>query len=329
MVSASSKQNGVLLTERLVWGMGPVRRRGVALPAVSVVCPTDGQGVFRRMTQAFTGSAGGPPRSADDDYTKKVPAVDQANRILFFLAERRGEPPTLSEICRGLGIHKSKGLALLNTQRAAGLVSRDERTKTYTLGASLLVLSRAMLEQADFTKVVEPFLDRLVERPGTTAFLGLVWGHRVSVVARRDSPAGTGTALRLLGYRWYPLTWGAVGKAIVASLAPDEREDVLARPPYFFYGDSSITPLDLTALRTELAEAWNKGYATDIGGVQEGVSAVAAPVFGVRRNVVRPIGCIALVGGFPVEEVDSLGTLVATTAKELTQEAGPLLDGIA
>lgn len=280
------------------------------------------------MTQSFTGPAEAALAPADDDYTKKVPAVDQANRILFFLAECQGEAPTLSEICRGLGIHKSKGLALLNTHRAAGLVSRDERTKTYTLGASLLVLSRAMLEQADFTRVVEPFLDRLVERPGTTAFLGLVWGNRVSVVARRDSPAGTDTALRLLGYRWYPLTWGAAGKAIVSSLAPDEREDVLARPPYFFYGDSSITPLDLTALRAELTEAVRKGYATDLGGVQAGVNAVSSPVFGVRRNVLRPIGCIALVGGFPAEEADPLGALVAATAKELTQEAGPLLDGI-
>ncbi|MHB1343072.1 MAG: IclR family transcriptional regulator [Thermoleophilia bacterium] len=280
------------------------------------------------MTQSFTTPADATPSAADAGYTKKVPAVDQANRILFFLAERQGEAPTLSEICRGLGIHKSKGLALLNTQRAAGLVSRDDRTKTYTLGASLLVLSRAMLEQADFTRVVEPFLDRLVVRPGTTAFLGLVWGNRVTVVARRDSAAGTDTALRLLGYRWYPLTWGAAGKAIVSSLAPDEREDVLARPPYFFYGDSSITALDLTALRAELAEAGKKGYATDLGGVQAGVNAVSSAVFGVRRNVLRPIGCIALVGGFSAEEADSLGAFVAATANELTQEAGPLLDGI-
>ncbi len=280
------------------------------------------------MTQASTGPAGAVPDSANDAYTKKVPAVDQANRILFFLAERQGEAPTLSEICRGLGIHKSKGLALLNTHRAAGMVSRDERTKTYTLGTALLVLSRAMLEQADFTRVVEPFLDRLVERPGTTAFLALIWGRRVSVVARRDSPAGMGTTVRLLGYRWYPLTWGALGKAIVPFLTPDEQEDVLARPPHFFYGDSTITPLDLTALRAELAESRKKGYGTDLSGVQEGVNAVGAPVFGVRRNVLRPIGGVVLVGGFPAEDAESLGALVAATAKELTQEAGPLFDGI-
>lgn len=282
----------------------------------------------RHVTQTSTDRTAATPGAVDDGYTQKVPAVDQANRILFFLAERRGEAPTLSEICRGLGIHKSKGLALLNTLRAAGLVSREERTKTYTLGAALLVLSRAMLEQADFTRVVEPFLDRLVGRPGTTAFLGLVWGRRVSVVARRDSPAGADPALRLLGYRWYPLTWGAAGKAVVSALAPDEREDVLARPPLFFYGDSSITPLDLTALRAELDEAAMRGYATDLGGVQEGVNAVSAPVFGVRRNVLRPIGCIALVGDFPKEAAAPLGALVAETAEELTKEAGPLLDGL-
>lgn len=280
------------------------------------------------MTQVSPGPTSTPPDQSDDAYTKKVPAVDQANRLLFFLAERRGEAPTLSQICRGLGIHKSKGLALLNTLRSAGMVSRDERTKTYTLGTALLVLSRAMLDQADFTRVVEPFLDRLVERPDTTAFLGLIWGQRVSVVARRDSPAGMGTTTRLLGYRWYPLTWGAMGKAIVPFLTPEEQNDVLARPPHFFYGDSTITPLDLTALRAELAECRVKGYGTDLSGVQEGVNAISAPVFGVRRNVVRPIGCVVLVGGFPAEEADSLGALVAATAKELTQEAGPLFDGI-
>ena len=75
-----------------------------------------------------------------DSYLQLVPAVDQAVRLLFCLANTVGGEASLTQLTKEVGISKSKGLAILNTLRSAGLVTRDDRTKNYGLGPNLLPL---------------------------------------------------------------------------------------------------------------------------------------------------------------------------------------------
>ncbi len=75
-----------------------------------------------------------------DSYLQLVPAVDQSIRLLFSLANTIGGEASLTELTKEVGISKSKGLAILNTLRNAGLVTRDDRTKNYALGPNLLTL---------------------------------------------------------------------------------------------------------------------------------------------------------------------------------------------
>lgn len=265
--------------------------------------------------------------SKKGSYGQRVPAVDQATRILFLLAGESEGRATLTRICQEVGIHKSKGFAILNTLRSTGLVTRDSVTKAYSLGPAHLLLSRAMLDHADFTRLAVPFLEALASAPGTTAFLALVWGRRLFIVARRDAQVGLDAPVRF-GYRWYPLTWGAMGKAIVPFLPEAEREETLDLQPLFFQGDPISRAPDLDALRLELAEVKRVGYATDPGRVQRGLVAVSAPIFGVRAGEVRPIGCVTVAGGFPEEQTPAYGERVKDTAQHMTEELGLLMDGL-
>ncbi|MCZ7664599.1 MAG: IclR family transcriptional regulator [Thermoleophilia bacterium] len=254
-------------------------------------------------------------------YGQQVPAVDQATRVLFHLGQAPPEQANLTAICRAAGIHYSKGHAILNTLRAAGLVTRNEASKTYSLGPAVLTLSRCLLDRTDLAQAAEPLLAELADASGATALLGTITADHVYVVARREAPAGIAVSIRV-GHR-YPLTWGAHGKAIVAHLAEAERDKVLAAGPLHFQGDPTDL-CDLGAVRQELAEVRRLGYAVDLGAVQTGISAVSAPLLTGRGE---PAAAVILVGTFPPEDAAALGRRVAATAREMSQRLGPYLGG--
>ncbi|MHB8763733.1 MAG: IclR family transcriptional regulator, partial [Deferrisomatales bacterium] len=239
--------------------------------------------------------------------------------LLFHLA--RGSQPrqTLTELCEGVGIYKSKGYSLLNTLAEFGLVTRDPGTKAYGLGPGVLVLSRAFLDHTDLGGAAAPFLDDLAQQTGATALLGLVSGDRVVVVAKREAPERLGITIRV-GHR-YPLTWGAHGKAIVAFLPEGERARLLAGGPLYFRGDAAAP--DPEALDAELELARRSGYAADLGGVQAGIHAAAAPVFGAAGRV---IGCLVAVGTFPAGEAPGVGERVAAAARQVSEFLGPTIE---
>ena len=81
-----------------------------------------------------------PPDSGRPNYSQGVPAVAQASQILFYLAGAGRSQQTLTEICREVGIHKSKGYAILNTLMESALVVRSEGAKTYALGDTEVLL---------------------------------------------------------------------------------------------------------------------------------------------------------------------------------------------
>jgi len=96
--------------------------------------------------------------SGKDSYLQLVPAVDQAIRLLFSLANTVGGEASLTQLTKEVGISKSKGLAILNTLRNAGLVTRDDRSKNYSLGPNLLLLSRALINNTDLATAAAPYL---------------------------------------------------------------------------------------------------------------------------------------------------------------------------
>ena len=292
------------------------------------------------MANAPTPTSGAPiaPDTADPTsgtgYSQRVPAVAQAADILLLLARSRTETASLAEICRAVGLHKSKGFAILNTLRSYGFVTKDPSGKTYSLGPGLLTLSRAMLDGTDLVRAADPYLADLAAATGATALLGLVQDGQVIVVARQEAETAIAVTIRV-GHR-YDLTWGAHGRAVVAFLPPDDQEAVLARGRFAAEdgtGDGDrphpSPPPDLPGLRRELDEVVRLGYAVDLGRVQPGVSAVAAPVLAGGRDGAdprTPVACVILVGTFAAEQAHSHGDRVAATARAMAADLRPLLD---
>lgn len=222
-----------------------------------------------------------------------------------------------------MGIHKSKGYAILNTLMEYGLVLRDRSTKAYSLGPGLLVLSRSVLDHSDLRRGVEPFLERLSGETGCTALLGLVNAGHVVVAAKHEPETGVAVTIRV-GHR-YPLTWGAHGKAIVAAMDEGERAKILDGGDLYFRGSPPQRAVDRDTFEAEFAACREKGYATDLGIVQAGVNVVSAAVLGTGG---RPIGAVMAVGTFPPSGVAEVGPKVGRVARELSSLLGPTLESL-
>lgn len=248
-------------------------------------------------------------------YTGLVPAVDQASKILLYLTKSLSPKENLTDICKNVGIHKSKGYSILNTLQKYGLVQKDPAGKTYSLGLGLISLSRRVLDNLNFSEASSPFLDALARKTQSTALFSIISDDNVFVVARQESGRNISVTIRV-GYR-FNITHGAHGKAIVAFLPDNERERILKQKKLFFHGDAS--KLDRKRLEEEFARCRQTGYAFDMGELNPGINAIAAPVFDAQE---RMIGCMFIMGTFPESRIDKYGSIVADCAKQFSAMLG-------
>lgn len=253
-------------------------------------------------------------------YSQRVPAVEQASRILFCLAKSTQSQLSLTEICNQVGIHKSKGYSILNTLMQSGLVVRNDSAKAYGLGPAVLFLSRSVLDRMELKDLVAPYLKDLAETTQSTALLGLIQGRRVFIVAKHEIQERIGVTIRV-GHH-YPLTWGAHGKAIVASMSDEKRDFIVAQEDIRFYGYTEEADWSSPVLQRELRDCREIGYAKDLGQVQPGINAVSSPVLG---DDTVPIGCVLAVGTFSADLADCYGAKTAAMAREISSLMGPTI----
>ena len=273
---------------------------------------------------ADTGEAG-----AKDSYLQLVPAVDQAVRLLFSLAHTVGGEASLTQLTKDVGISKSKGLAILNTLRSSGLVTRDDRTKNYGLGPNLLPLGRALVNNTDLSKAATPFLEDLAARTNCSIHLGVVSGETLFVVARRHAPGGSYIPIDV-GHR-YPLTWGAHGRAYLAALPPEELDRRLSRSSMIQAGETDRDQIDRETLRTQVDEARELGYGKSLGTTWSGLNAISSVITVDTPETPegwRVVGCLVAVGSFSTDSAAEIGEALVAAAKEMSSRLGPLLQSV-
>ena len=247
--------------------------------------------------------------------TPLVPAVHQGAQILICLAKNPTFKMRLTDICRQVGIHESKGYSILNTLRSFDFVEKDPQTKTYSLGPALIFLSGRVLDNMYNQQTVAPFLESLAKETKSTAFFGLIVDRHLFVMATHEAYSGVNITIRL-GYR-FPLAYRSHGKAILAFLSQDEREQFLASEKLWFYNDTS--PVNIEQLRKELVRCREVGFAQDLGEIDPRYNSVAAPVFDHNGKLVASI---VVVGVFDKKLVDQYGHKVAECAKRVSYTFG-------
>ncbi|MEJ8642716.1 IclR family transcriptional regulator [Streptomyces sp. MS1.HAVA.3] len=212
-------------------------------------------------------------------------SVERALAVLPLLAKGAAG---LGAVADELGVHKSTALRLLRTLDAHGFVYRQSDGR-YRLGAQLFALAAEAIENLDVREVAHPHLVELNAATGHTVHLALHQDDEVVYVDKVDSRYPVRMYSRI--GRPVPLTVAAVAKLLLADLPEAERRALADRIEYPRYTVRS-TP-DAAAFLRELDLVREQGWATDLGGHEESINCLGAPVHGPDGRVAAALSVSA------------------------------------
>lgn len=242
-------------------------------------------------------------------------AVERAADILTLFGQG-SRTLGITEISQQLGLSKAVVYRVLNAFRDRGFVELDEVTHRYSLGPQLLLIGLAALEQIDVRILAREAMQRLSDATQETATLSIRMGWS-RIYVDQVTPDRDIKMVVPVGHA-YPLHSGASSKALLAFLAPAERDEYLARP---LEAVTDATETDSDALRRELDVIRSRGYATSEGERQVGAGAVAAPIMGMDG---LPAATMSVCG--PIErfhpQLDSLAEQLLAETRSISRRMG-------
>ncbi|MCF3144173.1 IclR family transcriptional regulator [Streptomyces platensis] len=238
--------------------------------------------------------------------------VDRALSILPLLAEG---PADLGRVADRLGVHKSTALRLLRTLHEHGFVYRQSDQR-YRLGARLFALAQQAVENLDVREIAHPHLVALNEKCGHTVHLAVHEENEVLYIDKVESRYPVRMYSRI--GKPVAITVAAVAKLLLADLPEPERRALAEKLDYPRY--TSRSTHDATAFLAELATVREQGWATDLGGHEESINCVAAPVRGADGRLVAAMSVSAPNVVISAEELLGLLPLVRRTADAISRE---------
>jgi len=247
-----------------------------------------------------------------------VPGLHRGLKVLETLGASE-EPLSLSEIARALEISRSSAFRLVYTLRQMEFIKEAEQKNTYTLGARVLNLGFAYLNQQPMTAIARPHLSALRDKVNISAHLSVLEGTDVLYLSSHQARAGyvsnmvTGTRQKAYA--------SAIGWCLLSDLSEEELrafcsgQDMAAVTVH--------TPTDANMLIERVHDVVAKGYVYSKGFREPGGSSVAAPVRDARGRIVACVNISGPDGAFDETRIESFyWPAVAETAQHISRGLG-------
>jgi len=213
--------------------------------------------------------------------------IGSTQRALAVLDVLAAEPALgTNEIARRTGATASTVSRQLGTLVESGLVERIAATGQYRLGIRLVELATTVLARLDVRIVAHPHLETLIAEVGETATLSVPGDPDAVTIDIVRSPQYVQGAPHLGRPSIAHAT--AAGKVMLASM------DAHPSGPLTAYTDRTIT--NIRALKAELEQIKRRGWADAYEEREEGLNAIAAPVW---ANDGELAAIVALQGPIP------------------------------
>lgn len=247
-----------------------------------------------------------------------IDSVRRGLDLLQAVAERG--TLSLDEAVVITGSAKSTAFRLLETLQAAGLVERGP-TGGYRPGSESVRWGLLLLGRLDVPNVAAEELRRLWLETGETIGLAMLTGKTIVLAEILESPS----AFRMAEHPGTVIAphSSALGKAVLAHLAPERMEAMLGPPPFAMLTHNS--PTTRTELEPRLEQVRIDGFSVEIEESALGVACVAAAVF--KRGHVT--GGISIAGPrvrMTDDRLAQLGPLVAQVAGRVSRRLSPQVD---
>jgi DNA-binding IclR family transcriptional regulator len=225
----------------------------------------------------------------------------------------------VSRVAKNAALPVSTTYRLLNDLVASGFASFDSETRRYYLGLKVFELSSRVSLTKGLSEVALPVMRRLSEEVGESVFMGVREGTDILLVQKVVGP-GRIQVNDNVGSR-IPLHRLAQGKAILAFLPEDEREELIKQ--LTLEPETPRTITDPGKLRDELEITRERGWASVDGENEEWVRAIAVPILGARDLPVAAVALAAPAFRMPMRELTKHATTLLDAEREIEVQLPP------
>lgn len=244
--------------------------------------------------------------------------VKSAERVLdvlemLSLDQERGL--RLTDIADGLGIPKSSAAGLMKTLETRCYTQRADggRYRLHPMLAGTGGWIGGL--QARLLHVARPVMERLVERTGETAFLGILSEDlQVRLLHKVVSPNAVRYDTDDRPLR--PAYCTSIGRVQLAYLTARRIDAYLAETRLERFTANTLTTPE--ALRADLATIRERGVAESIDSREVGASGVSAPIFGRDGEVVAGLNLSAVTQRF-LSRHDMMRAAVQAAVEDISQ----------
>lgn len=243
---------------------------------------------------------------------RSVHSVEKAI-VLLDCFWRAGSSLSLSELVQETGWAKSTVHGLLASMLESSVVEQDKVDGRYRLGYHLFELGSSVAASWDVVGVVRPYLEKIANTVGESAYLARLSGDDLILVECVEPRSGFRVSSEP-GSR-IPLHCSSQGKCILAAMREEKAKELLNRK-----GMPRLTPHTITRweeLQPQLELTRELGYAVERGEYRAGLQSVGAPVYTSNG------GCIYAIGMVGIQPSGQIGTDQTTiqAVKETAQAA--------
>jgi DNA-binding IclR family transcriptional regulator len=254
---------------------------------------------------------------ADDRQRVGIQSLGRAFGILEEVARHR-DGIGLADLSRLVGLHNSTTFHLAKTMVALGYVRQERDSKRYRIGRPLFALAASALDEIEMVNLATPVLEDLSRQTGESSHFAVRMGDTIVVIARTSGPGAFQLADRVGVVR--PAHCTALGKAILASLQPDQLMRLLDRTGLKPSTEKSIT--EIPVLLREIEETRRTGVAYDDGEFNLEVRCIAVPVNDFTGKVIGALGISGPVWRLSHQAMKSRVKTVQEAAARLSGEFG-------
>jgi len=245
-------------------------------------------------------------------------SVARALGVLNFFTDQRPRL-TLAEVTRLAKLSKPTAYRLLTALEKAGLLTRSgaEPSEAYQLGPEAIALGWRALRANSLHSASHAELEALAQATGDTASLEVLRNGEALILDEVHGHHLLGS-VQSTGTRW-PVHATSTGKVLLAYLPADERAERLksALP--------RLTPNTITsaaALRRELGRIREQGYATAIEELEIGLTAIGAPVYNHKGEVVAAVSVSGPSHRLMGDEIPELAGRVKKAGERISRRLG-------
>ncbi|KKB74319.1 MULTISPECIES: IclR family transcriptional regulator [Bacillus] len=227
------------------------------------------------------------------------------------------EKLSLNDMIELTGMPKTSVYRMVRSLEDMGFLDRYE-DGMYALGLLFLQYGQLVSDRLDIRKIALPVMEKLRDEVDEAVHLIVREGDEAMYIEKIE---GTHT-VRLytaIGRR-SPLYAGACARSILTFLPREERDEYIRKTDLVPIASGTIRDKD--ELARVLDESYRNGYTVSHSELEDYTSAIAAPIFNNKRQIVAGISIAGFEARFQNDRLPYLTERVRQAALEISRKLG-------